>query len=101
MAGSEIQTNQRKSEPELRPCLYLMSSQNESSCCLSIEGLESMYSNLLAGEQEGPFNDSVPVGPEPSVSYRPVTYISIPSLKVKMVVVLELLAPCFTSLMVS
>lgn len=37
----------------------------------------------------------------PSASYRPVTYISIPSLKVKMVVVLELLAPCFTSLMVS
>lgn len=36
-----------------------------------------------------------------SASYRPVTYISIPSLKVKMVVVLELLAPCFTSLMVS
>lgn len=36
-----------------------------------------------------------------SAGYRPVTYISIPSLKVKMVVVLELFAPCFTSLMVS
>lgn len=78
-----------------------MSSQNESSCCLSLEGLESMYSNLLAGKQEGPFNDSVTVGLGPLVNYRPVTYISIPSLKVKMVVVLELVAPCFTSLMVS
>lgn len=67
-----------------------------------MEGLVSMYSSLSAGEQEGPFHDSVPVGPfRLSVSYRPVTYISIPSLKVKMVVVLELLPPCFTSLMVS
>lgn len=33
--------------------------------------------------------------------YSPVTYISMPSLKVKMVVVLELLAPAFTSLMLS
>ncbi len=42
-----------------------MSSQNGSSCCLSIEGLVSMYSNLLAGEQEGPFHDSVLVGSGP------------------------------------
>lgn len=70
---------------------------------LTIEGLVSMYSNLL------PENRKIPgLGTSDfwalfclSASYRPVTYISIPSLKVKMVVVLELLAPCFTSLMVS
>lgn len=63
------------------------------------EGLVFMYSSLLADEQEGPYMplyQSALFG-----SYRPVTYISIPSLKVKMVVVLELLPPCFTSLMVS
>lgn len=32
-----------------------MSSQNELSCCLSVEGLESIYSN--PSEQEGPFCD--------------------------------------------
>ena len=42
-----------------------MSSQNGSSCFLSIEGLVCMYSKTLAGEQEGPFHDSVPVGPGP------------------------------------
>lgn len=33
--------------------------------------------------------------------YNPVTYISMPSLKVKMVVVLMALAPCFASPMAS
>lgn len=32
---------------------------------MSIEGLVTMYSNLLAGEQEGPFYDSAPVGSGP------------------------------------
>lgn len=36
-----------------------------------------------------------------SAPYRPVTYISIPSLKVKMVVVLEVAEPCFRSGMLS
>lgn len=61
---------------------------------IDCRGPVSMYSNLF----EDPWNLDYWIV---QGCYRPVTYISIPSLKVKMVVVPEVLPPCFTSLMVS